>query len=93
VSGRAGGVRGAHWRAVAVTCPRGRRAAPPPAPSTPPQPPPSEGLNDGLTHMFVMSFSDATARDAYLPHPEHEAFKSAHVPALARIVVLDIETK
>src|SRR6185503_6973162 len=39
-----------------------------------------EGLNDGYTHAFVMTFSDANARDAYLPHPDHERFKTNALP-------------
>ena len=35
-----------------------------------------EGLNKGYTHGFVMGFEDAVARDAYLPHPEHEKVKA-----------------
>ena len=35
-----------------------------------------EGLHRGFTHGFVMTFADASARDAYLPHPEHEVVKS-----------------
>src|SRR5689334_13415469 len=27
-----------------------------------------EGLSEGFTHCFVVSFKDAQARDAYLPH-------------------------
>lgn len=30
-----------------------------------------EGLSKGFTHGFCMTFQDAQARDAYLPHPEH----------------------
>jgi len=37
-----------------------------------------EGLARGYTHGFCMTFTDAAARDAYLPHPEHEVVK-AHV--------------
>ena len=33
-----------------------------------------EGLNRGLTHIIVITFSSAQARDAYLPHPEHLNF-------------------
>lgn len=36
-----------------------------------------EGLNKGFTHGFAMTFTDAAARDAYLPHPEHEVVKKA----------------
>lgn len=35
-----------------------------------------EGLNRGFTHGFCMTFADARARDAYLPHPEHEKVKA-----------------
>jgi len=34
-----------------------------------------EGLAKGFTHGFVMTFADAASRDAYLPHPDHEAIK------------------
>jgi len=35
-----------------------------------------EGFNKGYTHGFVMTFKNAKARDAYLPHPEHEKVKA-----------------
>jgi hypothetical protein len=35
-----------------------------------------EGLQRGFTHGFCMTFTDAAARDAYLPHPEHELVKA-----------------
>jgi hypothetical protein len=31
-----------------------------------------EGLQRGHTHGFTVDFRDATARDAYLPHPAHQ---------------------
>jgi hypothetical protein len=31
-----------------------------------------EGLQRGNTHAFTVDFVDAAARDAYLPHPEHQ---------------------
>lgn len=33
-----------------------------------------EGLNKGFTHVYLLTFTDAAARDAYLPHPEHKKF-------------------
>lgn len=36
-----------------------------------------EGLNKGYTHGFIMTFADAAARDAYLPHPDHATFQAA----------------
>jgi hypothetical protein len=35
-----------------------------------------EGLHRGYTHGFCMTFTDSAARDAYLPHPEHEQVKA-----------------
>lgn len=50
-----------------------------------------EGLNQGFTHAFIMTFTDAAARDAYLPHPEHERIKGVLVPHVESIVVFDFE--
>ncbi len=50
-----------------------------------------EGLSDGFTHGFVMTFADAAARDAYLPHPEHERFKTHALPHVDKVLVLDFE--
>lgn len=52
-----------------------------------------EGMNDGFTHGFVMSFDSSASRDAYLPHPEHERVKEIVVPKLARVIVFDFESK
>ena len=41
-----------------------------------------EGLNQGFTHGFVMTFADEASRDAYLPHPDHEQVKSMALQAL-----------
>lgn len=49
----------------------------------------AEGMNDGFTHGFIMTFESPEARDAYLPHPEHERVKEIVVPCLARVVVFD----
>lgn len=50
-----------------------------------------EGLNDGFTHAFIMTFDSISARDAYLPHLEHEVVKDLVVPRLERVVVVDFE--
>lgn len=50
-----------------------------------------EGMNDGFTHGFVMTFDTLTSRDAYLPHPVHELAKEIVVPKLERVVVFDFE--
>ena len=51
----------------------------------------AEGLNDGFTHGFIMTFDTAANRDAYLPHPEHERVRDIVVPCLDRVVVFDFE--
>jgi hypothetical protein len=33
-----------------------------------------EGKNQGFTHVYMLTFENAAARDAYLPHPEHKKF-------------------
>lgn len=50
-----------------------------------------ESLNQGYTHGFVMTFTDAAARDAYLPHPEHERMKSIVLPHVESALVFDFE--
>jgi hypothetical protein len=50
-----------------------------------------ENLTDGFTHGFVMTFADAAARDAYLPHPEHERVKANILAQAEKVVVLDFE--
>ncbi|WP_191601490.1 Dabb family protein [Marinomonas algicola] len=50
-----------------------------------------EGLNKGFSHCVVMDFVDEHARDAYLPHPEHETLKQQFVPMIKDIIVLDYE--
>ena len=48
-----------------------------------------EGLNDGFTHGFIMTFESGQARDEYLPHPVHERVKEIVVPCLERVIVFD----
>ncbi len=33
-----------------------------------------EGKNLGFTHVYTLLFDDIQARDAYLPHPQHQKF-------------------
>jgi hypothetical protein len=33
-----------------------------------------EEKNQGFTHVYLLTFEDAAARDAYLPHADHAAF-------------------
>ncbi len=52
-----------------------------------------EGLNQGFTHGFVMTFADEASRDAYLTHPDHEAAKALIIPwldgGLTGVIALD----
>jgi hypothetical protein len=50
-----------------------------------------EGLNAGHTHAFVMTFADAAARDAYLTHPDHQAFVASALPRIEKVTVVDFE--
>lgn len=52
-----------------------------------------EGLNDGFTHGFLMTFDSPESRDEYLPHPEHERVADIVVPRLERVVVFDFEVE
>ena len=48
-----------------------------------------EGLNDGLSHCFVLSFSSTEARDNYLPHSNHTAFADWAGEWVEKVVVVD----
>lgn len=50
-----------------------------------------EGLAEGFTHAFLLSFDHAADRDIYLPHPSHQAFVALLQPVLARVLVLDYD--
>ncbi len=48
-----------------------------------------EGLNDGLTHAFLVSFKTEKDREIYLPHEAHKAFVEVLKPHLKKVVVID----
>ncbi|MEJ8473245.1 Dabb family protein [Roseibium algae] len=54
-----------------------------------------EGMEHGFTDGFIMDFTDAAARDAYLAHPEHQKAGAALVEAckdgVSGILVFDLE--
>ena len=52
-----------------------------------------EGLNQGLTHAFTLTFYSDEARDAYLPHPAHKAFGAILGPHLDKVTVVDYWTR
>ena len=51
----------------------------------------SEGLNQGYTHGFIMTFENEATRDAYLPHPEHERVKAALLECIDSVLAFDFE--
>lgn len=51
-----------------------------------------EGLNDGFTHCFTLSFASNEARDGYLEHPAHQAFVATLGACLERSLVVDYWT-
>ena len=50
-----------------------------------------EGKNHGFTHIYLLTFVDAKARDSYLPHPEHKKFGAllAKLGILEDVFVID----
>lgn len=48
-----------------------------------------EGLSDGFTHCFFVTFLTTADRDVYLPHPDHAAFGDLIRPHLERALVID----
>ncbi len=48
-----------------------------------------EGLSDGYTHVFLVSFKNEKSRDEYLPHPAHKAFGGIVGPHLDKVLVVD----
>lgn len=49
----------------------------------------TEGLSNGFTHSFIMTFENVAARDHYLPHPAHQTAVSVVLPKLERVIVVD----
>jgi Stress responsive A/B Barrel Domain len=48
-----------------------------------------EGLGQGFTVGLSVQFCDAAARDAYLPHPAHQAAVALCKEHIAEVIVLD----
>jgi len=51
-----------------------------------------EGLNQGYTHGFLMTFESIAARNAYLPHPEHERVKAELLLYIDSVIAFDFES-
>ncbi len=52
-----------------------------------------EGLNQGLTHCFLVTFKSEADRAIYLPHPAHKAFVEILLPHLDKATVIDYWAK
>lgn len=52
-----------------------------------------ENLNQGLTHCFFVTFTSEKDRDAYLVHPDHQAFVEILKPQLDKVTVIDYWNK
>jgi Stress responsive A/B Barrel Domain len=52
-----------------------------------------EGLNQGFTHCFFLTFNSEEDRAIYLPHPDHKAFGGVLGPFLDKVLVVDYWTK
>jgi hypothetical protein len=50
-----------------------------------------EGLNQGYTHGFLVTFNSPAARDAYLVHAEHKRLVDLIVPHLDGVLAFDFE--
>jgi len=48
-----------------------------------------EGLQQGLTHCFFVTFASEADRDAYLPHPAHKEFVDLVGPHVEKVTVVD----
>jgi lysophospholipase L1-like esterase len=49
----------------------------------------SEGISQGFTHCFIVTFANMADRDAYLPHPAHKDFVKLLGPHLGGVLVVD----
>ena len=52
-----------------------------------------EGLADGFTHCFLVTFNDDAGRQVYLPHPAHKEFVGLLKPHLEKVLVMDYVAK
>lgn len=48
-----------------------------------------EGLANGFTHCFLLTFKSEADRAAYLPHQAHKAFVEVLKPHLDKVQVID----
>jgi hypothetical protein len=53
----------------------------------------TEGLTQGFTHCFLVTFKSEKDRDAYLPHAAHQKFVEKVKPLLDKALVVDYWAK
>ena len=52
-----------------------------------------EGLSNGFTHCFLVTFKSKSDLEIYLPHPDHKAFVSVLGPVVDKVLVFDYIAK
>ena len=52
-----------------------------------------EGIAQGYTHCFFVTFRSEADRAVYLPHPDHKAFGTLIRPHVENVLVLDYWTQ
>jgi len=52
-----------------------------------------EGLNQGFTHCFFLTFKSKAELEVYLPHPEHKKFGAMLQGLLDKVLVVDYVAK
>lgn len=52
-----------------------------------------EGMNQGLTHCFLLTFTSDKDRDAYLIHPAHKEFGKSLGTDVEKVTVFDFWVK
>ena len=52
-----------------------------------------EGLSNGFTHCFLVTFKSKSDLEIYLPHPDHKAFVGLLQPVLDKVLVVDYIAK
>ena len=48
-----------------------------------------EGLDQGFTHVYFVTFKDKAGLEVYLPHEAHKAFGAKLKPVLDKVLVVD----
>ena len=52
-----------------------------------------EGLDNGFTHCFFVTFKNKADLEKYLPHKDHQAFVGLLKPILDKVLVVDYVAK